>query len=252
MELVSVSASFRKWGARAAFGASTACLGAAVFYYTQFLAAPSSYHIYGAYGGLRDSGNLFLEYSAAWLFAGFWLRILSKRVALISGMVASLVVLNLAFLWTSGLLGPALTLYPSRLPSGWLVAYLGLVQFPTVRSSLDVYYMGWLGMLLLFSVAFFQGGLGKRLVRSFEFAAAATIVLPIEILLFDRREFGVHVMDVQVGTPLAWLTNADLLLALGIGILILGATDHFVLNGERSHGREDKRHLRTDLSSSTR
>ncbi len=234
MEVVTVAASFRKWGARAAFGASIACLGAAVFYYTQFLAAPASYHIYGAYGGLQDSGDLFLEYAAAWLLAGFWLRILSKRLALVSGIVASLLVLNLAFLWTSGLLGLGLLLYPSWLPSGWLVEYLSLVQFPAVRSTLDLYYLGWLGLLLLFSIAYLEGGLGKRLVRSFELVAAATLVLPIEVLLFDRREFGFHVMDVQAGTPLAWLTNADLLLALGVSILVLGVTDRFILEGKGS------------------
>ena len=174
------------------------------------------------------------------MFAGFWLRILSKRLALVSGMVASLLVLNLAFLWTSSLLGLALLLYPSWLPSGWLVDYLSLVQFPAVRSTLDLYYLGWLGLLLLFSIAYFGGGLGKRLVHTFELVSAATLVLPIEVLLFDRRELGVHVMDVQVGTPLASLTNADLLLALGICILVLGVTDRFILDGGRSQGPSER------------
>jgi hypothetical protein len=204
-----------------------------VFFFTEFLAAPSSQHVYGVYYGLKDSGTMFAEYAFFSLLVAGWLRNFSRRLLLATGMAVALLVLNVAFAWTSGVLGFVLGALPSWLPQGLIVEYLSLVQFPAVRSALDLYYLGWLGALLLLSIAFFESGMVKRLVRSIEFAFLTLLALPVEVYLFDRHEFNLHVMDAQVGTSAAWFTNADLLVALVIGLSVLAAVEGLVLGRKR-------------------
>ena len=93
------------------------------------------------------------------------MRRFSTRLVLATGMAVSLLVLNVAFAWTSGVLGYVLVAVPSWLPQGVIVDYLALIQFPAVRSALDFYYLGWLGVLFLLSMAFFRSGIAKRLVH---------------------------------------------------------------------------------------
>jgi hypothetical protein len=232
-----VAASVRTWGWRGGLFASLVCLAASAFYYTEFVAAPVSLHIYGIYYGLRDSGNLFAEYAVLSLLVAGWMRLLNTRLVLATGMAMALLVLNVAFAWTSGVLGYALVAIPSWLPQGMIVDYLILVQFPAVRSALDFYYLGWLGVLFLLSMAFFKSGLVKRLVHSLEFTVLTLLALPVEVYLFDRREFNIHVMDAQVGTSIHWFTNADLLASLVVALSVLAAVDLiFVFPRERCSG----------------
>jgi hypothetical protein len=165
---------------------------------------------------------------AALLVSG-WMRKLSARLALSTGIGVSLLVLNVAFAWTSGVLGYVLVVIPTWLPQGLIVDYLRFIQFPAVRSTLDLYYLAWLGLLFLLSMAFFKSGTLKRLAHSIELAALALLVLPIEVFLFDRNEFGIHVMDAQVGTSLRWFTNADLLATLGATLAVLAVVDGLAL-----------------------
>ncbi len=223
----------RKWGWRGALCASFLCFATAIFYYAEFLAAPSSLHIYGIYHGLRDIGTTFVEYAITALLVGGWMRRFSARLVLASGMAVALLVLNIAFAWTSGVLGYVLGALPSWLPQGVIVDYLRFIQFPAVRSTLDYYYVGWLGVLFLLSMAFFRSGVAKRLVRSLELAALALLALPTEVYLFDGREFDLHVMDAQVGTSLRWFTNADLLGALFVALSVLTIAETVVLKQER-------------------
>jgi hypothetical protein len=219
----------RKWGYRGALCSSFVCLAAAAYYYAEFLAAPPSYHIYGIYYGLRESGNLFAEYTTFSLLVAGWMRRFSRRLVLATGIAVTLLVLNVAFAWTSGVLGYVLTLIPNWLPQGVIIEYLSLIQFPAVRSALDFYYLGWLGALFALSMAFFKSGTGRRLVHSLEFAVVALLPLPLEVYLFDRREFSLHVMDAQIGTSLQWFSNADLLAALVVALSVLAAADGLVL-----------------------
>ncbi len=226
---VRVAAWVRTWGWRGALCAGMGCLAVAVFYYTEFLAAPPSQHIYGIYYGLRDSGDLFAEYAFVSLLVAGWMRKFSTRLVLATGVAVALLVLNVAFAWTSGVLGYVLVLLPTWLPQGLLVDYLAIVQFPAVRSTLDFYYLAWLGGLFLLSIAFFKSGFAKRLVRSLEFVFLALLALPLEVYLFDRHEFGLHVLDAQVGTSIHWFTNADLLASLVVVISALAIVDGLVL-----------------------
>jgi hypothetical protein len=178
---------------------------------------------------LKDSGMMFAEYAFFSLLVAVWFRKFGRRLLLASGMAAALLVLNVAFAWTSGVLGFVLGTLPTWLPQGLIVEYLSLVQFPAVRSALDFYYLGWLGALLLLSIAFFKSGKVKRLVRSFEFTLLTLLALPVEVYLFDGREFDLHVMDAQVGTSLGWFTNADLLAALIIALSVLALVDGLTL-----------------------
>jgi hypothetical protein len=224
-----LTASVRKWGCRVAICASVGCLAAAAFYFTEFLAAPSSQHVYGVYYGLRDTATLFAEYAVVWLLVAGWMRGFGARLVLVTGLAVSLLVLNVAFAWTSGVLGYVLVVIPTWVPQGAIVDYLALVQFPAVRSALDIYYLGWLGALFLLSAAFFKSGVARRLVHALELTALVLLALPIEVYLFDRREFNLHVMDAQLGTSLLWFSNADLLASLTIALSMLAAADGLVL-----------------------
>jgi hypothetical protein len=216
--------------------ASLVCLVASVFYYTEFLAAPPSQHIYGVYYGLRDSGDMFAGYALVSLLIGGWMRQFSTRLVLATGMAMALLVLNVAFAWTSGVLGYVLALLPTWLPQGLIVDYLGVIQFPAARSVLDFYYIAWLGMLLLLSIAFFRSGFAKRLVRSLELVSLALLALPAEVYLFDSRELNLHVVDAQVGTPVEWFTNAELLASLLVALSVLSMVDGLVLKqGKHVH-----------------
>ena len=172
---------------------------------------------------------MFVEYSILSLLIAGWLRLLNARLVLATGMAVALLVLNVTFAWTSGVLGYVLGILPSWLPQGMIVDYLSLIQFPAVRSALDLYYMGWLGVLFLFSMTFFKSGLAKRPVHSLEFAVLTSLVLPVEVYLFDRGKFNIHVMDAQVGTALRSFTNADLLGALVLALSALAVVDSMVL-----------------------
>ncbi len=55
------------------------------------------------------------------------------------------------------------------------------------------------------------------------------MALPVEVFLFDRHEFGLHVMDAQVGTSVLWFSNADLLAVLALALALLGLVHGFVL-----------------------
>ncbi len=120
----------RTWGWRAALLASLACVAAAVYFYARFLAAPQSQHIFGEYFGLRSSGDSFVEYAMFWLLTGSWMRVFSVRVALATAMAVPVLVLNVAFAWSSGVLGYVLLLVPKWLPQFIFIDYLSLVQFP--------------------------------------------------------------------------------------------------------------------------
>ena len=48
--------------------------------------------------------------------------------------------------------------------------------------------------------------------------SAVGVTLPVQIYLWDFKEFQLHVTWAQVGTSLAWFTNADLLVCLGLAI----------------------------------
>jgi hypothetical protein len=170
-----------------------------------------------------------MEYSILSLLIAGWTRVLNARLVLGTGMAVALLVLNVAFAWTSGVLGYVLGTLPTWLPQGMIVDYLSLIQFPAVRSALDFYYLGWLGVLFLLSMAFFKSGLAKRLVHSLEFAVLTSLALPVEVYLFDRGEFNIHVVDAQVGTSLQSFTNFDLLAVLVIALSVLAAVDSTVL-----------------------
>ncbi len=173
---------------RGALCASVACLAAASFYFTEFLAAPSSQHVYGVYYGLRESGTTFAGYALFWLLVSGWMRRFSSRLVLATGMAVSLLVLNVAFAWTSGVLGYVLGAVPTWLPQGVIVDYLALIQFPAVRSTLDFYYLGWLGVLFLLSMAFFKSGIAKRIVTPLN-SSQSPCSPSYRSLSFDRREF---------------------------------------------------------------
>lgn len=230
----------RRWGWRASLSASFSCILAATFFYAEFFGAPSSQHIYGVYYALRTNGDLSVEGAIFFLLVGVWMRHFSRRSALVSAIVVPVVVLNLAFAWTSGVLFYFLLFLPGWLPQGGLVAYLGYVQFPAVRGTLDLYYLGWLACLFVLAMLTFEGGLVRKAVRSLELVLFVLLPLPTEVFLFDRSEFGVHVTDAQIGTPLQWFTNADLLVALFAGLSILGmATRLYPKGGGRRHGRRE-------------
>ncbi len=82
-------------------------------------------------------------------------------------------------------------------------------------------------------MAFFKSGIAKRIVSALELVAVALLALPIEVYLFDRREFNLHVMDAQVGTSVLWFSNADLLGALVIALSVLAVADRLVLKEEK-------------------
>jgi hypothetical protein len=225
-----ITPSVRTWGWRTGICGSLVCLAAAAFYYAEFLTAPSSFHIYGIYYGLWDSAGLFVESAILFMLIAAWMRSFSGRLLISTAMAVALLVLNVAFAWTSGVFGYILVLLPSWLPQSIVVDYLSFVQFPAVRATLDFYYVGWLGVLFLLSMASFRSGIVGRLVHSLEFIILILLVLPIEVYLFDRREFTLHVMDAQIGTSWQWFTNADLLTVLVISLSALALVDGFVLN----------------------
>lgn len=220
----------RTWGWRAFLCGSLFCLCVAAFYYAEFLTAPSSFHVYGIYYSLRENAELFVESAVLFMLIAAWMRSFSGRLVVATSMVLGLLVLNVAYAWTSGVFGYILVLLPRWIPQ-WMVGdYLSFVQFPAVRNTLDFYYIVWLGVLFLLSMAFFRSGVARRLVHSLEFINLILIPLPIEVYLFDRREFTLHVVDAQIGTAWQWFTNADLLATLVIALSALAVLDRFVLN----------------------
>lgn len=230
-------ASVRTWAWRVALSAGVLCLTVAVFRYTEFLATPPSGRIYGIYYGLRESGDAYLWYALFWLLVGEWVRRLSVRLALATGIAMALLVLNVAFAWSSGSLAYVLAFLPVWFPQRLIIDYLAIVQFPTVRTALDLYYVGWLGLLFLLLMAFFRSPLATRMVRSLELASLALLALPVEVYLFDTREFNLHVMDAQVGTYASWFTNADLLASLIVVLSALAVVDGLITeHAERAPG----------------
>ncbi len=225
-----ITPTVRTWGWRTGLCGSLVCLAMAAFYYAEFLTAPSSFHIYGIYYGLRDNAELFVESGILFVLIAAWMRGLSARLLIASAMAVALLILNLAFAWTSGVFGYIIVLLPNWIPQSIVIDYLNFVQFPVVRAALDFYYVGWIGVIFLLSMALFKSGLVKKLVHSFEFVLLTVLPLPIEVYLFDRREFTLHVMDAQIGTSWQWFTNADLLAVLVIGLSALAVADRFMLN----------------------
>ena len=216
-----ITPTVRTWGWRACLFCSFVCLSMAAFYYAEFLTAPSSFHIYGIYYGLRDNAELFVESTVLFVLIAVWMRNFGGRLLIATVMVVGLLVLNVAFAWTSGAFGYILVLLPNWMPQSIVVDYLSFVQFPVVRTALDFYYVAWLGVLFLLSMAFFRSRIAKRLIHSLEFITLVLILLPIEVYLFDRHEFTIHVTDAQIGTAWQWFSNADLLVVLVISLSAL-------------------------------
>jgi hypothetical protein len=223
------SSFLRKWGAMAGVFAAVVCFAIAGYYYASFLTAPLSQHIYGTYYGLRNTAELFSEYAIFSLAVAAWMNYFSARLVLASAIAVALLVLNVAFLWTSGVLSYLLPLIPKWFPQTVVIDYLAFVQFPTVRAALDYYYLGWLGVLFLLSMALFRSKFAAKLIHSLELVGLTLLALPVEVYLFDRREFDIRVTDAQLGTRLQWFTNADLLAMLVTAVAALALLDGLVL-----------------------
>lgn len=223
----------RVWGWRAALGVAIGLAIVAVYYLTAFLEIPSPLRSLGDSQGLLGSAEIFMWYAAAAVLLGVWLRLLSARLVLGTGISLAALVLNVAFTWTSGVFDRVLQLIPTWFPKQFVAEYLFTIQFPFFReTALDFYYLAWLGLLFALSIAFFRPGLAARLVRSLELAALVLIPLPVEVYLFDRQEFTIRVMDAQVHTPLVWFTNADMLGSLAVSLMVLAFLDNKLLRGQ--------------------
>ena len=225
------SFSVRQWGVAAGLSAALVCFAVAAWYYAEFSAAPLPQHVYGAYYGLRNRSELFSEYAVLSILVAAWMSRASARLVLGSTIAIALLVLNVAFAWTSGVLPYLLVLIPKWLPQSIVIDYLAFVQVPAARADLDYYYLAWLGVLFLLAMAFFRSRLARRLVHSLELVALALLALPVEVYLFDRREFNIRVTDAQLGTRFEWFTNADLLAVLLLGLSLLVIADRLLLRG---------------------
>ena len=223
------SSFLRKWGAIAGVFAALIFFAIAAYFYTSFSIAPLSQHIYGTYYGLRANAELFSEYAIFSLMVAAWMNYFCARLVLASAIAVALLVLNVAFLWTSGALSYLLPLIPQWFPQSVVIDYLAFVQFPTVRAALDYYYLGWLGVFFLFSMALFSSDLAEKVIRSLELVCLTLLALPIEVYLFDKREFYIRVTDAQLGTRLEWFTNADLLAMLVAALAALALLDVLLL-----------------------
>jgi len=226
----------RSLGSRASCWAAVALVAASVFYFTRSASTPPPDRIYGSYHALQSTAELFAGYAILAAIAALWMRYLSRKLVVATATVFPLIVLNTAFLWTSGVLGYVLLLVPTWVPQGPIVAWLSLIQFPTVRAALDYYYAGWLGVLFLLVLSLMTSAWPRRIIRSLEVIVLAVLPLPVEVFLFDRREFFIHVVDAQIRTPFQWFTNFDLLASMLAALLGLIAMERLILTsrlGER-------------------
>jgi len=175
-------------------------------------------------------------------FAGVYLGVacilagtMTVRSAKLFGMVSCLLLVNLFYAVVPGGLFYRLTFY-IPLERALLSEFVSLVAWlPGGTIGLDLVGLGLLlaASILAHSIWRDPGGRGSFL-KSFEVFAIGLLPLPVWVYLLDRREFGVHVADVQAGTALAGVTNADLLLGLCVLIPVLIYAD---VRQRRARGR---------------
>ncbi|MDA4122367.1 MAG: hypothetical protein OK456_04205 [Thaumarchaeota archaeon] len=141
-------------------------------------------------------------------------------------MVSCLVFVNLFYAVIPGGLFYHLTFY-IPLERALLSEFVSFVAWlPGGTSGLDL-----VGLGLLFAASILAHSIWRDMgprwsfLRSLEVFAIGLLPLPLWVYLLDRREFGVHVADVQAGTALAGVTNADLLLGLCVLIPALMFAD---------------------------
>jgi len=242
--LSNVARFIKKWGWRSSLLASLLLCAFAGYYiirsiitphappvfYEYYVTTPQAFYAFGQYYGLEGKAVVFLWYALGAFLVGLWFRLLSIRLVLGTGIGFATLVLNVAFTWTSGLIDREIVLIPGWFPKQFVAEYLSSIQFPVNHyAALDEYYLAWLGILFAFSMAFFRRGLLPRLVHSLELASLILLPLPIEVYLFDRKQFTNKVMNAQTHTSLIWFTNADLLGSLLVILVVLAIVDRKLL-----------------------
>jgi hypothetical protein len=139
-----------------------------------------------------------------------------------SALISSLVLVNLLYAIIPGGLFYRLAFYPP-LESAFLDGFVLFVKrLPGETAGLDL--VG-LTLVLIASILAFSIwknlGRTRAFLRAIEVLVLALLPLPIWVYLLDRREFSAHIADVQAGTALAGITNADLLIGLSFVLPVL-------------------------------
>jgi len=171
------------------------------------------------------------------------MKIKLRALALLSPLVASLVALNVYFAWTShsldeipalkdaitsfanyqmGLIGASNTFYHSA--TAFCASFQGKCSIPdvAVREFIDYEILALIGVVGASAFLFYhREGRFKAGARALQFVSLGIIPLGLEILLFDRQEFGIQVSVVQGALGiLPQFTNADLLF-LSVSVFLM-------------------------------
>jgi hypothetical protein len=138
-------------------------------------------------------------------------------------LAAYVFAINLLFMWTSHVLSDFVPWFNYQFLS--IMSSVSVPLHVDGQSFADVIA---LGLTILISVSIYRRfenrGTGTALLRVVQLTSLSLMPLGLEILLFDRSEFNLHVSHLQQDSGLfVWFTNADLLLVLLIMVSVSSA-----------------------------
>lgn len=130
---------------------------------------------------------------------------MQSRTGRIALAGSSILFLNLAFLWTSR--GPGDTVAVNLIISNIVLAFVGVgVDTGIGIAVIDLVFLGVLAVAFLSVFLLSEGGLLKALSNSLAVTSALTLILSLEVYLWDRGELNLHFASLSP----AWFTNLTL------------------------------------------
>ena len=155
-------------------------------------------------------GGITLEVAALVVMA------MQSRLGRVALAASSILFLNLAFLWTSR--GPGDTLAVNLVLSNVTLAFVGVgVDMGTDDSIVGLVFLAALAIAFASVFLLSTGGRLRALSNSLLVASGLTLILSLEIYLWDRGELNLHFTTLSP----AWFTN--LTLGLSSAMILLAA-----------------------------
>ncbi len=154
-------------------------------------------------------GGITLEVAALTLMA------MQSRAGRVALAASSISFLNLAFLWTSR--GPGDTLLVNLIISNFVIAFVGVgVDTGIGVAVVDLVFLAAIAVAFISVFLLSTGGRLKALSNSLLVVSTLTLILSLEVYLWDRGELNLHFTSLSP----AWFTNLTLALS---SVLVLFA-----------------------------
>ncbi len=142
------------------------------------------------------------------------IMVMQYKAGRIALAISSVVFLNLAFLWTSR--GPGDTLAVNLLISNLALAFVGVgVDTGMGIAVFDLVFLSALAIAFVSVYMLSRGGRTRAFLNSLILASALTLILSLEVYLWDRGELNLHFTSLSP----PWFTNAVLAVSSSIVLL---------------------------------